>query len=465
MESITHQFNTFKSTIIVLIIILAVTSCQDFIEIDPPKTALTTEAVFTNEETATAAVVRLYIAMTQYYTSFVSGETSLNTLSGLAADELINYSAYNDAEQFSQNAITPTNSSVNQNWMEIYGLVYSANAVLEGLQNSKGISPTKSGQLKGEAKFVRALLYFYLVNFWGDVPLLTTTNYQANAVAKRTSSEIIYQQIIADLKEAQQVLPVEPSTERIRPSKSTATALLARVYLYSKNWNEAETQASAVISNPLFELQSDLDNIFFKESKETIWQLQSIATNISTHDGNFFILISPPTSVSSSDVLLNTFELGDERKMHWTSSYSEGSDTWYYPFKYKVRDLPTATSPKTEYLVVFRLVEQFLIRAEARAQQGNIADALQDLNVVRNRASLPDSPALDQASILLEIEQQRRFELFSEWSHRWLDLKRTGRADVVLGGSKSGWQSTDVLFPIPQQEIDRNRQLTQNQGY
>jgi starch-binding outer membrane protein, SusD/RagB family len=66
---------------------------------------------------------------------------------------------------------------------------------------------------------------------------------------------------------------------------------------------------------------------------------------------------------------------------------------------------------------------------------------------------------------MLEIEQQRRFELFSEWSHRWLDLKRTGRADVVLGGSKSGWQSTDALFPIPQQEIDRNRQLTQNQGY
>jgi starch-binding outer membrane protein, SusD/RagB family len=384
MESITHQFNTFKSKVIVLIVTLAIISCQDFIEIDPPKTALPTQAVFSSEETATAAVVSLYISMTQYYTSFVSGETSLNTLSGLASDELINYSAYNDAEQFSQNAITPTNSSVNQNWMEIYGLVYSTNAILEGLENAKGISATKGSRLKGEAKFVRALLYFYLVNFWGDVPLLTTTNYQANTVAKRTSSEIIYQQIIADLKEAQQVLQEEPSNERIRPSKSAATALLARVYLYNKNWAEAETQSSAVINNPLFKLEPDLDNIFLKESKETIWQLQSIAPNISTHDGNFFILISPPTSVSTSDILLNSFESGDERKTHWTSSYSEGSDTWYYPFKYKVRDLSTATSPKTEYLVVFRLVEQFLIRAEARVRQGNMAGALQDLNVVRS---------------------------------------------------------------------------------
>jgi starch-binding outer membrane protein, SusD/RagB family len=98
-------------------------------------------------------------------------------------------------------------------------------------------------------------------------------------------------------------------------------------------------------------------------------------------------------------------------------------------------------------------------------QLGNIAGALQDLNVVRNRASLSNASAIDQAVILLEIEQQRRVEFFSEWCHRWLDLKRTGRADAVLGAIKSGWQSTDVLFPIPQQEIDRNRQLTQNQGY
>src|SRR5579859_5134289 len=190
----------------VLIVALGVTSCRDFTEIDPPKTALTTSTVFSSPETATAAILRVYITMTQYYTSFVSGETSLTNLSGLASDEFQNYNPSSDFGQFAQNALTPANINIYSNWLEIYGLVYSVNAVLEGLEESANISAATKDRLKGEAKFLRAFLYFYLVNCWGDVPLLTSTDYKINAIASRTAAAQVYDQIIADLKDAQSLM-------------------------------------------------------------------------------------------------------------------------------------------------------------------------------------------------------------------------------------------------------------------
>lgn len=116
--------------------------------------------------------------------------------------------------------------------------------------------------------------------------------------------------------------------------------------------------------------------------------------------------------------------------------------------------------------MVFRLAEQYLIRAEARAQQGDATGAKADINAIRNRAGLPDTDADGQASILAAIEHERRIEFFTEWGHRWFDLKRTGRADAVLSPIKPNWQSTDVLFPIPLQEIENNPNLLpQNAGY
>ena len=116
--------------------------------------------------------------------------------------------------------------------------------------------------------------------------------------------------------------------------------------------------------------------------------------------------------------------------------------------------------------MVLRLAELYLIRAEARTQQNNFSDAESDLNAIRNRAGLPNTTANDRATLLTAIEQERRIELFAEWGHRWLDLKRTNRADTILNTFKApNWQVTDVLFPIPASQIDINGLLTQNPGY
>ena len=116
--------------------------------------------------------------------------------------------------------------------------------------------------------------------------------------------------------------------------------------------------------------------------------------------------------------------------------------------------------------MVLRLAEQYLIRAEARAQQNNISGSQSDLNLIRNRAGLVNTAANDKTALLTAIEHERQVELFTEWGHRWLDLKRTNRADAVLGPIKApNWQPTDMLYPIPQTQIANDPNVHQNPGY
>jgi hypothetical protein len=107
----------------------------------------------------------------------------------------------------------------------------------------------------------------------------------------------------------------------------------------------------------------------------------------------------------------------------------------------------------------------YLIRAEARARQNKIIEGQGDLNVVRNRAGLPDVSMTSQAALLAAVEKERFTELFTEFGHRWFDLKRTDRIDAVLGSEKPGWKTDAALYPIPDAQIQVNNNLSQNPGY
>ena len=119
--------------------------------------------------------------------------------------------------------------------------------------------------------------------------------------------------------------------------------------------------------------------------------------------------------------------------------------------------------------MVLRLPEQYLIRAEARIHQGNLNGAMADINVIRKRAGLEllSSNTVDiKADALMNIVlEERRKEFFTEWGHRWLDLKRTRRSEAILSPGNPSWENTDVLYPIPQQERIKNSNLSQNPGY
>lgn len=453
-----------------LILTILLGSCKEFVTVENPPDILTTDKIFNSDQSATAAMLSIYIDMMndQYGSngSFVC--FSMSALGGMSANELSwtqsNTSAPN-YQQFNDHALTPDNSYVRAFWLDGYKYIYRTNAIINGLATARGMTEATRKQLEGEAKFMRAFSYFYLVNLFGDVPLILNTNYQENMLLPRTPASKVWEQIIADLKEAKGLLLDNyPTAERLRPNKWTASALLARVYLYNNKWQEAETESDAIISSGVYATNlPPLNDVFKKESSETIWQLQPVRANSNTVEASqFLVLGNTRPNFELSAALLNAFEPNDNRKTNWVGFSSPTDMTWAFPAKYKA-----GTGAVIEYYIVFRLTEQYLIRAEARAQLDKIALAKTDLDQVRQRAGLSTTTVSDKPSLLLAIEKERQVEFFAEWGHRWLDLKRTNRAEAVLKplSPTNEWKQGSELFPIPDLEIRANPYLIQNPAY
>jgi len=450
-----------------VLLLISLFSCNEWVQVDPPVTQLAGSNVYTSDATATSATVGLYGRMMERTNTLFNG--ALTLCSGFSSDEFTIQTTNTTYQEYYNNNLVPTNASIDALWTTAYNYIYHANAVLEGLATSTEISPKVHSQLEGEAKLVRAMANFYLLNMFGDVPLVTTTSYSENAQVSRNASADVYARIVQDLKDAQALLgDAYVSANRARPNKATATALLARVYLYQGDWINAELMSKQIIGNSLYKLDTDLNHVFVFDSPETIWQLMPIAPGTTnTGEGFMFVQTSGiPTYGSLSNSLLGSFEPGDARLTKWVKSYVRAPVTYYMPFKYKVKSAATVT----EYYVVFRLAEQLLICAEALARQGKVSEAIQQLDKVRQRAGIPliqvTRPAISANDLLIVIAHERRIELFMEWGHRWLDLKRTNQQNDVLA-PKPGWQASDALYPIPLKQIlnDPNMTGAQNPGY
>lgn len=477
-----------KSTAVRIVSVLLIIncSCKKFIEVQPPTTSINSINVFTNDASAIAVLTGIYTSMANEV--LPNGITAMAVLPSLSSDELSLYDKNNATYlAYYKNSLTPIHTTF---WNALYTYIFKANAALEGLNsNSDKLTLQVYQQLLGEAMFIRSFCYFYLVNLYGDVPLTLTSNPNINrSLAKAPSSEI-YQKIIDDLVEAQNYLSenfldgslLNISGERVRPSKLAATALLARVYLYTNNWANAEVEATKLIVNQNLKL-SGLNEVFLKASlnnKEAIWQLQPTGSGNSsnTKEGRIFILPttgpSPSFPILLSDTLLNSFEANDQRKVNWVGKITLNSPTtitYYYPLKYKIGSVNTANR---EYSMIFRLGEQFLIRSEARAKQNKLQEAIADLDSIRKRSSLPlisaTNPGINQSALLDKIIHERQVELFTEWGHRWFDLKRIGKIDALMSfitPTKGGtWSSNWSWYPIPQTDLDRDPALEQNFGY
>lgn len=439
-------------------------ACSDYLTLEIPSSQLTGEIVFEDPNTANAALVDIYTKLRD--NGMLTGKVGGSSISlGMYTDELIYYGTDDgNVSQIFNNVLLATNPTAQQYWNNGYHQIYCANAVLEGCQNAINLPAEDKQQFVGEASFIRALVHFYLLNLFGEIPFITTTNHEQNKLATPMDKQLVYEKIVADLEKAIELLPenyIDP--ERVRPVKTTASALLARVYLYQGSWQQAEATASTVINNPAYIWETDLDKIFLKESKTTIWQFSPKSAGDNANEGAVFILASgPPPFVGLSLDLVAAFGENDLRKSHWIGTVTDGESTWHYAYKYKQN---TNTGTSLEYSVVMRLAEQYLIRAEAKARQGNLAGAKLDLNKVRNRAGLPNSSATTGEEVILEIMEQRRLEFFTEYGHRFFDLKRTGRSNTILPSSKPGWDDKDNLWPIPEAEVLANPNMTQNPGY
>ncbi|HCE53626.1 MAG TPA: RagB/SusD family nutrient uptake outer membrane protein [Lutibacter sp.] len=448
-----------------LMAVLSLYSCDDFVEVDIPNSQLTAKGVFEEKATANAA-------MTDIYSKIRDGGLLTGTSVGLShvlgnyADELDYYgSSQNVITEFYKNSLIATNSNIKTLWNLSYNQIYAADAVMEGVESSVNLSAGDRAQLKGEALFARALIHFYLANIFGDIPYIATTDFEQNRLAAKVPVSTLYVNIKADLEEAVQLVSENYlSADRTRPNKFTVHALLARVNLYAGLWNEASDEATVVLNNTaLYVSGQDLNKIFLKESKSTIWQLSpKSGTGNALESGTFNFIVGPPPISALTNDLMSAFTAGDQRKAHWTKAVSKDGVTWHHPYKYKTAN----TTSSFEYSIIFRLSEMYLIRAEARAHSGDLSGAKEDLNVIRSVAGLENIVALTQDEILGAILRERRLELFTEFGHRFFDLKRFNMIQPVLSALKPGWDAHDILFPIPEAELNLNPNLQpQNQGY
>jgi len=271
-------------------IIITSSACTKFVQIDPPSTQIVTASVFNDNNAATAA-------LTEIYTQMQAESWNMSQVAGLMADELQSPSS-------SAGVVIPyTNSMSAFNdpgpWTRAYNYIFEANAVIEGVKNSTTIIPAIQKQLIGEAEFIRAFWNFYLTSCYGDVPLVTSTDYKVNSLLARTPISQVYDNIIIDLKDAESILnndyvnatDTTSYSERIRPNKASATALLARVYLFAGKYTEAEQASAVLLADDRYELVQDLNRVFLANSTEAIWQLGiSTPASYNTVDGFNFVL-------------------------------------------------------------------------------------------------------------------------------------------------------------------------------
>jgi len=450
---------------VVFVTMILFSGCENFVDVDAPDSQLTGETVFENANTAKASLLHIYSRLRDNV--LVTGNNyGITLLLGFYADELTYYSTANLPDQnFYQNNLLASNTTILSTWTDSYNLIYSANSILEGLVKSPNISDVDKKQLQGEALFIRAYIHFYLLNLYGSIPYVTTTDYRINTTITKMSPDILYPLLIEDLKQAETLLSDSyVGADRVRPNRSVVQALLSRIYLYTGDWQSAEMEANTIIANTtLYSWVDNLDNVFLKNSTGTLWQLMAGSSGLNTIEAQSFIFTSgPPPERSLTDELVSAFEPGDERKTHWIGSVSNDTDTWYFANKYKEN---SSTSSSVEYSILFRLEELYLIRAEALAQQGNLNGAKEDLNKIRNRAGLGDIITNNKEEILQAILKERRVEFFTELGHRWFDLKRTGQLNNALS-YKPGWDANDTLWPLPETELLLNPNLApQNTGY
>jgi len=433
---------------------------------------MTTEDVYTKEKTTIAAVRGIYNQL--YIANFSSYGVSLL---GAVSGDLLIARAESNLLQFDQHdlfSINTPDASLNQNiWSSAYNIIYLANKALEGLKTAD-ISNDLRKELRGQVLFIRAFSYFYLTNIYGDVPLLLTSNYETNAVAPRNPTKEVWQQIESDLDEA--IVLLKKTTdylndERYYVNRTTAIALRARVYLFKEDWVNAELFSSKVIDHSeLYSLETNVENVFKANSKEAIWQIAPDGVNNFTpRESRNFVLLANITgttitgNTALSDDFTGSFDIADKRNK-WIGKVSSNTEQENFSDKYWFDNDGTIQ----QYSMVMRLAEQYLIRAEARAKQSKLSEAIADIDKIRKRAGIgliaDLNPNIEERALLDSIMLERKRELFTEWGHRWLDLKRTGRVDSIFKDNPT-WQNTDVLYPVPGEERLKNPFLTQNDGY
>ena len=444
------------------------TSCDSMLDIDPPTDTMTEEDIYSSEEKIEVAANGLYTYnFLDNFSYFQVIEINL----GMCSDEMRSRNV--NASEYETNNYTALSGWFMNHWRFPYQSIYQCNDFINHVEDTNLMDPKKRDAFVGEAKFFRAYAYFLLVNAFGDVPLILATDVNETSKMSNVDKDEINKQIIADLEFAEKSL-IGSKNGKTKITSQAARALLARVYLYTGEWEKAKEKANGLIpaenggTGSSFQLEP-VERVFKSSSKESILHINMEGyvgpgtyvgyTRIGTLmvDGQYYV----------SQGLVDELQKDPkDKRVYWIKEHRMDKKL-YCPYKYQNRDTPQSADDY-EYLVLLRLAEQYLIRGEANVHLGNLEAALEDINVVRSRAGLDPIESVSNAEeLLMIIESERRKEFFEECGHRWYDLNRTGRADAVYKATeyKKYWEPYKALLPIPDGEIARNPFLEQNEGY
>jgi hypothetical protein len=436
-----------------LVIVFLLGGC-DVLNVEPVD-SIPADAAFKDKTGIERGILGSYSALQglSYY-----GRTYI-IFADLAADNLSHPpdATSSDYAEVDNNGILPENSAVSGIWEIIYDGINRANNVIDKVPGMTDMTETEKNEALGELYFIRALNHFNLVNYFGAIPIKTKPTIGVNNLdAGRDSVSEVYAQIITDLTFAEENLQASASN-KTRASKYAAVALLARVYLYKGDYDLAYEKANDVIVNGGYTLLDDYGDIFANDgSAESIFEVDFTEVDRNRiAEYNFPKSLNGRREVQPDASLLSAYETNDERK-DYSIAY-DGSNA--YANKYN--DL----SKGTDNVIVLRLAEMYLIRAEAEAHKpaANIAAIQDDINMIRTRANLPPTAVNTIDELLTVMENERRVEFAFE-GQRWFDLVRTGRAMDVLPHVTN---INKTLFPIPSAELQTNNSpdMKQNPGY
>ncbi len=483
-----------KKILYLIIFLLVASSCNDFLTEDPASLMVDSN-FYKTEADADAAIVAVYDGLNDQSNIFYRG---FYLLAELTTDNAECGQGVANANIFALKNFTygPVNDRIYVLYQSVYKTIANANVAIDKLP-AIPFADAKKNRLIAEARFVRALLYFNMVRLFGDIPLvLNQVTSLGDVNIPRTETAKVYEQIIADLEFAEQNLDATNATANVgRATKASATGLLAKVYLTLKDYPKARDKAKAVLDNAQFGLVDSYFDVFTPQNrfnKEFVFAIQNKG-NTGASNGFAMALFLPRSTIplpaggtvggNSADVpteeFYKSFKTGDLRKDRtFFTEYDAGAGkVTFRPHWYKFFD-PSAITTLGEATLnypILRYSDLLLTYAEALNEiSGPSAESFEAINKVRRRAygkptatanAAIDLAGLSKTALQDAILEERRWEFGFE-NHRWFDLVRTGKLLTTLQAKGyTAIKDYHLLFPLPQRELDVNKNLTQNKGY
>ncbi|MDP3001612.1 MAG: RagB/SusD family nutrient uptake outer membrane protein [Bacteroidales bacterium] len=435
-------------------------SCEDFLNLSPVS-EIGSAAFYKNDKEVEAGVVAIYSGMENY----VQNEWALTELRSDNSHNRVERSE-GEWKEFETMNVQTINATVSDYWIDNYNVIFRANTVLENLVNVSGTSLKL--QYEGEAKFARALSHFNLVRAFGDVPIIDKViKYTDKEYFARDPQSEVYGFIESDLLTAIDNLPGRSGIVVGRATKGAAQAILAKVYLTCKDYEKAKTLLGQLISSGDYSLMPIYNDVFYKErNNEIIFGVQFIQDDAKNSQG-FSYQFSQIGLGNATVDLMSIVNPADKRKPTLFYWHPTGGPIGGWECG-KFQPITLTQNQGNDWIII-RYADVLLMHAEA-ILAGNAsttdASALSSFNAVRTRAGLSTVTTLTKGLLLTE----RRIELCFE-NQRLYDLIRFGAAETVMAAFASTpepgfeFNSTDLLLPIPQREIDLYKELEQNPGY